>query len=88
MILCNGFTLEIIKAHGKRIGEGWVIKAIVNGKARYRFYHYKSDAKRNLSEWSRHDSVWNFDRDFYHNFFSSIELGMEVKLGDCDKPSW
>ena len=87
-IQCEGFTLEIVKPKRKGYsGKGWAIKAIVNGIARYRFYYYKADAERNISEWTRNQLSFA-SRDFMHNFFSSKELGMEIQEGDDDKPSW
>ena len=83
----KNYTLEIIKAKGKRIGAGWAIKPSCTAKLLC-FGHYKVDGLAGLSEWQHHDSDWNFERDFYHNFYSADELGMEILPNDCDKKSW
>jgi hypothetical protein len=79
------FILEIVKPKRKGYGsKGWAIKATIDGISRYRFYYYKEDALREISEWT----ISTTSRDFMHNFFSSKELQMEIQKGDDDRQSW
>jgi len=65
--------LEVIKVKG---GCRWAIKATIEGETRYRGYHYKREAERGLSEWSFPYGIFK-DREFWHNFFSAEELGIQ-----------
>lgn len=74
----NGFTVEVVKVKGR---VHWAIKAVVDGKARYRGYYYKKDAIANLSEWENyHRNIIREDifraREFRHNFNSAEELNI------------
>jgi len=77
MLNCDGYTLDIIKV--KAPGFAWAIKAVVGNEVRYRGYHYKVEAIKNIETWVDCQS-WYFPREFYHNFDSATELGIkEVK---------
>jgi len=79
-IECDGFTLEVVKVKG-----GWAQKATMGGESRYRFYHYKREAERTLSEWENYQPSGVFRREFHHNFNSAEELGLSPMLKDKDE---
>ena len=70
------FTLQIVKVKSTPTGIYWAIKAVVGNKIRYRVYYYKAEAEKNMETWVDCES-WYFPREFYHNFNSAEELGIE-----------
>ena len=68
-----------------RVKGGWAQKAVMNGKARYRRYHYQKDAEKGLKEWKLYPDM---SRNFGHNFSSSAELGLPFTEGDSTEKSW
>jgi len=62
-VIGNGYTVEVVK-----LNKGWAQRATVDGKHRYRLYHYKKDAIDGLHEWadySKSDFVGQLNRNFY-----------------------
>lgn len=72
-------NLSIVKVKGSC---KWAQKAIIGNEVRYRGFRYKKEAISNLSEW---EYIWQSDgefaRDFYHNFNTAEELGIEEIQG-------
>lgn len=64
MILCNGYTLNIVK-----LKDCWAVEAKVGEETRYRKFHYKKDAERDLNDWKDYRNAGDFMRDFHHNFY-------------------
>lgn len=68
----NRFSLKVVKV---RASFPWAIRAIMDGKVRYRGYRYKAEAIKNMDTWVDCED-WCFPREFYHNFNSAEELGI------------
>lgn len=66
------YTLEVIRV---KASFPWAIKAVMGHEVRYRGYHYKAEAIREMDTWSECE-LWYFPREFYHNFNSAEELGI------------
>lgn len=70
-VMPSGITIEVISVEGS---VSWAIKLVVDGVARYRGYHYRREAVRNLPEWYNMGSGIIRDREFMHNFHPAEEL--------------
>lgn len=70
LIDCQGYTLEVVPARGN--GCRWAVKAAMDGKARYRGFHYKGEAQRDAYRWAGIGRL-AFGREFVHNFHTLEE---------------
>ena len=76
-----GFMVEVVKVKGR---VHWAVKAVVDGRARYRGHYYKDSALSDLEEWRAYGgSPVRVDifraREFMHNFASAEELNIKER---------
>ncbi len=67
--------LRIVRVNG---AARWAIRAIYKGETRYRGFHYRNDAVREINEWAEYSDL-HFEREFKHNFTLASELRIQER---------
>lgn len=67
-ILCEGFSLEIVKLP-KGFVTNWALKATIGKEEKFRTFYYKADAIKDIEEWRRYNR-FGFETEFFgrHNW--------------------